>query len=69
MVRASDGRLRVAIETTDPTMACSGCGCRARVKDRDPVPLADLPVFGSPVGLVWLKRRWRCIEPACPVGS
>jgi transposase len=26
-------------------------------------------VFGSPVELVWLKRRWRCPEPACPVGS
>ena len=69
VARASDGRLHVAIETTDRLMACSGCGCRARVKDRGPVPLADLPVFGSPVTLVWLKRRWRCVEPACPVGS
>jgi transposase len=37
--------------------------------DRDPVPLADLPVFGWPVELVWRKRRWRCPEPGCPVGS
>jgi transposase len=67
--RASDGRLQVAIETTDRLMACSGCGCRAQVKDRDPVPLADLPAFGSPVTLVWHKRRWRCLERACEVGS
>jgi hypothetical protein len=69
VARASGGQLHVAIETTDRLAGCPGCGCRARVKDRDPVPLADLPVFGSPVELVWLKRRWRCPEPACPVGS
>jgi hypothetical protein len=70
VARASDGRLHVAIETTDRLAACAGCGCRARVKDRDPVPLADLRVFGSPVELVvWLKRRWRCPDPVCEVGS
>jgi hypothetical protein len=68
VARAGDGRLHVAIETTDRLAGCPGCVCRGRMKDRDPVALADLPVFGSPVERVWLKRRWRCPEALCEVG-
>ena len=39
------------------------------MKDRAKVSLADLPAFGSPVTLVWVKRRWYCREPDCPVGT
>jgi Transposase/Ornithine cyclodeaminase/mu-crystallin family len=33
------------------------------------VALVDLPAFGRPAVLVWRKRRWRCPEPACEVGT
>jgi len=69
VARGSDGRLHVAIETTDVVVACPGCGVRAKAKDRALVGHADLPAFGSPVTLVWIKRRWACPEPACGVGS
>ncbi len=68
---ARDGteRVHVAVETTDDTAACSGCGSRAWLKDRDRVALADLPAFGSPVTLVWVKRRWVCPDRHCPAGT
>lgn len=69
VVRGDTGRLHVAIETTDRVMGCTACGSRAVVKDRSKVVLADLPAFGSPVRLVWMKRRWVCPEPDCGVGS
>jgi transposase len=65
VARGSDARLHVAIETTDELVACRWCGVRAEAKDRDPVAFADLPAFGSPVRLVWAKRRWECSEPLC----
>lgn len=61
--------LRVHIETTVEVEGCSGCGTRAWVKDRPPVALVDLPAFGRPAILVWRKRRWRCPEPGCEVGT
>lgn len=69
VARGSDGRVHVAVETTDAVAGCVACGTAAVVKDRALVALADLPVFGSPVTLVWRKRRWACPEPACVVGS
>jgi len=69
VARDGDGRLHVVIETTDVVVGCPGCGVRARVKDRALVGHADLPAFGSPVTLVWVKRCWVCPEPACGVGS
>lgn len=63
------GRLFVTIESTDRLMGCSACGTKASVKDRDRVELADLPAFGSPVTLVWLKRRWRCGDVDCGAGT
>jgi hypothetical protein len=41
----------------------------AEAKDRDRVGLVDPPAFGSPVRLVWVKRRWRCRELLCGRGS
>ena len=69
VAQGGDGRLHVAIETTDDLAACASCGCRAEPKDRDRVGFADLPACGSPVRLVWAKRRWACPEPACPMGT
>ena len=48
---------------------CNGCGEPATIKDRDPVMLTDLPVFGRRARLVWRKRRWRCASTSCRVGS
>jgi transposase len=62
-------RLFVTVESTDRMMGCSACGTRATIKDRDRVELADLPAFGCPVTLVWLKRRWRCGDADCPAGT
>lgn len=64
-----DEPLRVLVETIVEIEGCAGCGTRAWVKDRPPVELVDLPVFGRPAVLVWRKRRWRCPEPACEVGT
>lgn len=68
VARGSDGRLHVAIETTDVAAACRSCGVVAEGKGRDLVGFADLPVFGAPTRLVWSKRRWACRQPACPFG-
>jgi len=68
VVRLLD-RLFVTIESTDRLMGCRVCGTRATIKDRDRVELADLPAFGSPVTLVWLKRRWRCGDSDCDAAS
>lgn len=67
VARGDDGRLYVVVETTERLVACAGCGMRAALEDRPRVPLADLPAFGSPVVLVWVKRRWDC--PRCGAGS
>ena len=61
--------LRVHVETTAEVVGCAGCGTRAWVKDRPVVALVDLPAFGRPAVVVWRKRRWRCPEPDCEVGT
>jgi transposase len=61
--------IRVHVETTVEIEGCSGCGTRAWVKDRPAVKLVDLPAFGRPAVLVWRKRRWRCPEAGCEVGT
>ena len=44
-------------------------GDRARPADAGCGRLHDIPAFGAPVELVWRQRRYRCVEPACPVGG
>jgi len=62
--------LTVQIETRVPTpVTCGSCGAIATIKDRPPVVLVDLPAFGRPTRLRWIKRRWRCPDPRCEVGS
>ena len=68
VVRRLD-RLFVTVESTERLIGCGACGTRATIKERDRVELADLPAFGSPVTLVWLKRRWRCADLDCDAGS
>jgi transposase len=63
-VESSD-EVVVTIESTLDLVGCASCGVRAEAHDRMPVEIRDLPCFGRPARLVWRKRRWRCVEPAC----
>ncbi len=64
-VTETDEELVVTIETTVDFVGCNGCGTRAESQDRVRVAIRDLPCFGRPARLVWVKRRWRCREPLC----
>jgi transposase len=55
----------VTVETTADFVGCPSCGVRALAKDRLRVDIRDLPCFGRPARLVWLKRRWCCPDPDC----
>jgi len=62
-------RLVITVETDADTAGCRGCGVLATGHGRRLHPAADAPCFGVPVVVHWLKRVWRCGEPACPVGT
>ena len=68
-VEEANDRVTVVIETRGPRPLCLGCGATPKVKDRDPVLLVDLPVFGRPSRLLWRKHRWRCDTQSCPVNT
>ena len=55
----------MTVETTTDVVGCASCGVRAVAKDRLRVDIRDLPCFGRPARLVWIKRRWRCADPDC----
>ena len=55
----------ITVETSAEIVGCMSCGVRAEAHDRLRVDIRDLPCFGRPARLVWLKRRWRCVEPDC----
>ena len=59
------GELEVVVETTAERAWCRRCGVRAQSKERPVTLVRDLDAFGTPVALHWVKRRWRCPEPAC----
>jgi transposase len=61
------GRLAITVETDQDVGGCPGCGVVAVGHGRRVHELADAPCFGTPVRLRWVKRLWRCGEPACPV--
>ncbi len=56
----------ITVETTSSVVGCRSCGVLAETHDRLRVEVRDLPCFGRPARLVWLKRRWRCREDECP---
>ena len=64
-VEETPSEVIVTVETTADFVGCSSCGVRAEAKDRVRVDIRDLPCFGRPARLVWLKRRWRCADPDC----
>ncbi len=57
--------LIINIETKSAVVGCPSCGVRAQAKDRMRVEIRDLPCFGRPARLVWMKRRWRCSDDNC----
>ena len=65
-VREHRAELVITVETTALIVGCGECGARAESQDRMPIEIRDLPCFGRPVRLVWVKRRWRCRELDCP---
>ena len=65
-VRTPPG-LRLAVETDPEIVGCPGCGVVAEPRGRRTRRLHDIPAFGAPVQLEWRQRRYRCLEPACPV--
>jgi len=66
-VSEHDGELEQAVESTEAVTGCRVCGIVAVLHDRRPTWVRDLPSGGRPVMIVWVKRVWRCPEPACPV--
>jgi transposase len=64
-----EGEWWLYVETTADVVGCSGCGSRAVGHGRVCTAVRDLPVAGTPVVLVWAKRRWRCPERDCRVGT
>jgi transposase len=62
-----DDEWRLEVQTTATTVGCAACGGQARLHARRTVWVRDLPIGGRPVVLVWRKRIWRCVEPACGV--
>ncbi len=66
VVSEQNGELEQAVETTAERDWCDGCGVAAVAHGRRLVQVRDLPSAGRPVTLLWVKRLWRCPEPACP---
>jgi transposase len=62
--RASDVQLH--IERVVDDVRCPRCRHRARVKERPIVTYVDLPVYGTPMKLVWKKHRMLCVNDDCP---
>ena len=61
--------LEQAVETTAVEDFCRVCGVQARLHDRRPSWVRDLPSGGRPVTLVWVKRVWRCMQGGCPAST
>ena len=69
VARSDRGVLTVKVESPPTVMGCPSCGVVAHGHGRVEVRLIDAPAFGRPVRIVWRKRRWRCTDPSCLVGS
>ena len=64
-VRENPDEVCITVETSADLVGCPRCGVRALAKERKRVDIRDLPCFGRPARLVWLKRRWCCADPDC----
>ena len=61
--------LRVHVETREPRPSCPACAGVVVIKDRAPVELVDLAVFGRRARLIWVKHRWSCPSDSCSTRS
>ena len=61
--------LRVLVRLRSPRPVCGSCGGQVWSNGARSVGLADLGAFGRPVRLVLAKRRWRCPNGDCAVGT
>jgi transposase len=61
--------LEIHVECRTGRPGCPECGVRAHLKDQRVVTLVDLPCFGKCTRLIWHKRRWRCPDTDCTMGS
>jgi transposase len=69
-VERDDGDgLLVTVESAPEPAGCPVCGVIAHSHGRRVVELVDIPCFGRPARIRWLKRRWTCPAPTCPVGT
>src|SRR5215212_2075979 len=64
-VSGGDGEVEYAIETTARVGWCPTCGAQARLHNRRPTWVRDLPAGDRAVTLVWVKRIWRCVHLEC----
>lgn len=64
-----EGEWWLYVETPADLVGCARCGVRAVGHGRRRTLVRDLAVSGRPVVLVWAKRRWRCPDPDCVMGS
>jgi transposase len=64
-----DGELWLFVETAADVTGCPRCGTRAVGHGRSRTAVRDLPVAGRATVLVWAKRRWRCPDADCAVGT
>jgi zinc-finger of transposase IS204/IS1001/IS1096/IS1165 len=64
-VSERDGEVGYAVETMAATGWCPTCGAQARLHDRRPAWVRDLPAADRPVTLVRVKRIWRCTHVEC----
>jgi transposase len=64
-----DGELEVTVATTAQRAWCGSCGVQAHSQGRPVTLVCDVDAVDRCVRLRWVKRRWRCPEPACATGT
>jgi len=57
------------VETRAAVVWCPGCGVRAIGHGRTRTQVRDLAIAGVATVLVFARRRWRCGEALCPIGT
>ena len=66
---SDDARVELHIESIMERPGCPEYGVLAQLKGWREVVLVDLQFAGKATALHWHKRRWRCVEEMCSMGS